>query len=381
VTQLQNAGISWKSYQEDIPGTNCPLTNVGLYAPKHNAMVFFDDVTNSLSSTSQNCIQHVRPYTELATDLHNNTVARYNFITPNLCDDMHNPTGCATSDEVRNGDTWLSTEIPKILASPAYQNNGVILITWDESEGGDFPIGMIVLSPLAKPGYSNTIAYNHSSTLRTLQEIFGVTPLLGGAATATDLSDLFTSFGGGGGGTMTCPGPGNPKQTGSACGTERWPVKVGTDPGASAIPLTAVPNTIAALVALPANGGGETTRTSPTETTIYELKDVVLTELKMESDSDYHLVISDGTHTMIAEIPYPTTCANTSAWACFISRARSEVDAMFTVTPTPQFPSVPMTIRGVGFFDAPHGQNGVAPNAIELHPILELCFGTGCTPD
>ena len=122
------------------------------------------------------------------------------------------------------------------------------------------------------------------------------------------------------------------------------------------------------------------TVTSPDETTIDELKDVVLTELKLEADSDYHLVISDGTHTMIAEIPYPLTCAATSTWACFISRARSEVDAMFNVTTTPQFPSATVTVRGVGFFDAQHGQNGVAPNAIELHPVLELCFGMGCTP-
>ncbi|HWU89949.1 MAG TPA: alkaline phosphatase family protein [Kofleriaceae bacterium] len=197
VTQLQAASISWKSYQEGITGTTCPLTATGLYAPKHNPMLFFDDVTNTNSSTSQNCIQHVRPYTELATDLLNNTVARYNFITPNLCNDMHNSTGCATSDSVRNGDTWLSTEVPKILASQAYQNGGVLMITWDESEGGDFPIGMIVLSPMVKaPGYSNTIPYNHGSTLRTVQEIFGVTPLLGGAATSTDLGDLFSNFGG-----------------------------------------------------------------------------------------------------------------------------------------------------------------------------------------
>src|SRR5437667_11926742 len=65
---------------------------------------------------------------------------------------------------------------------------------WDEGDSGGGPIGMIVLSPKGKGGgYSNTIAYDHSSTLRTVQEIFGVTPL-GRAATATDLRDLFVSF-------------------------------------------------------------------------------------------------------------------------------------------------------------------------------------------
>jgi hypothetical protein len=194
VTLLANAGISWTSYQEDISGSTCPLVPSGLYAPKHNPMIFFDDVTNTNDPQSATCMAHVRPYAELATNLQRGTVARYNFITPNLCNDMHN--GCfPVADPIEQGDTWLSTAIPTIQNSVAYQNNGVILVTWDEGEGGDGPIGMIVLSPLAQSGgYSNTIHYTHSSTLRSLQEIFGVAPLLGDAATATDLSDLFTAF-------------------------------------------------------------------------------------------------------------------------------------------------------------------------------------------
>jgi len=82
-----------------------------------------------------------------------------------------------------------------LISSSAWQNGGALFITWDEGEGGDGPIGMIVLSPSAKGGgYSNTIRYTHSSTLRTVQEIFGVTPLLGDAANATDLRDLFRAF-------------------------------------------------------------------------------------------------------------------------------------------------------------------------------------------
>ncbi len=194
VTLLQNAGVTWKSYQEDISGTTCPLTTTGQYAPKHNPMVFFDDVTNSNNSASANCISHVRPYTQLATDIQNNAVPRYNFITPNLCNDMHGGSGCSGST-IAAGDTWLSQQIPMIMASAAYRNGGAIFITWDESEGSNVPIGMIVLSSKAKGGgYTNNIAYTHSSTLRTMEEIFGVSPMLGGAATATDLSDLFTSF-------------------------------------------------------------------------------------------------------------------------------------------------------------------------------------------
>ena len=186
VSYLNKAGISWRSYQEDIDGTSCPLVSVKNYAPKHNPVVFFDDVTGNNNLASAYCISHVRPYSDLANDLQNNTVARYNFITPNLCHDMHD---CS----VTAGDTWLSGEVPKILRSQAYKDGGALFITWDESESpsGDAPIGMIVLSPFAKANYSNSIHYTHSSTLRTVEEIFGVAPLLRDAANATDLSDLF----------------------------------------------------------------------------------------------------------------------------------------------------------------------------------------------
>lgn len=200
VTLLDQAGISWKSYQEDIDGTVCPVQSSGLYAAKHNPMVFFDDVTDSNDPNSSYCIAHIRPFTELATDLQNNTLARYNFITPNLCNDMHN-TCPPLNDSVLQGDTWLSQHIPMILNSQAYQNGGIVFITWDEGEGpnplqtSDGPIGLILLSSDAKGnGYSNTIHYTHSSTLRTIQEVFGVTPLLGDAVNATNLSDLFQNY-------------------------------------------------------------------------------------------------------------------------------------------------------------------------------------------
>ncbi len=190
VTLLNNAGISWKTYQENISGTTVPLTDSYPYAVRHDPFVYFDDVTGNLNPNFAYGIAHIRPYTELAGDLANNTVAAYNFITPNLCDDMHD--SCSpVSNNVRQGDNWLSTEIPKIMSSRAYTDNGVIFIVWDEGSG---PIEMICLSPLAKGnGYASTIHYTHSSLLRTVQEIFNVTPLLGDAANASDLSDLFVT--------------------------------------------------------------------------------------------------------------------------------------------------------------------------------------------
>ena len=193
-TLLNAAGISWKAYQEGIAGNVCPLVNTGLYAVRHNPMVFFDDVTGVNDPQSAYCIAHERPYTELANDLTSGNVAKYNFITPNLCNDMHNSSGCATKDSIKNGDNWLKQAIPPILASNAYQNGGIVFITWDEGASGDGPIGMIVLSPNAKIGYSNTIHYTHSSTLRTLQQLFGIQPYLGDAVDATGLHDLFATY-------------------------------------------------------------------------------------------------------------------------------------------------------------------------------------------
>jgi len=193
-TFLQNKNISWKSYQENIDGTTCPLVSSGLYATKHNPFVFFDDVTNNLNANSANCIAHIRPFTEITSDLATGNVAQYNFITPNLCDDMHDK--CKPlHNPIKQGDTWLSQNLPQILNSAAYQNGGAVFVTWDEAATGDGPIGMIVLSPFAKgSGYQNSIHYTHGSTLRTFQEIFGVTPLLNDAANETDLSDLFSVF-------------------------------------------------------------------------------------------------------------------------------------------------------------------------------------------
>jgi photosystem II stability/assembly factor-like uncharacterized protein len=194
VSRLQLAGLSWKTYQEDISGLDCPLTAQGGasgYKPKHNPFVFFQDLTGGNNPNSQFCIDHNRPLTELANDLTNNTTASYNFITPNQCNAGHDT--CAVGDRIKQADTFLSNIVPQIQQSNAYKDNGAIFITWDENTAPKTDsIGMLVLSKLAKGnGYTNTIRYDHSSTVRTMQRIFGVLPPLRWAITATDLSDLF----------------------------------------------------------------------------------------------------------------------------------------------------------------------------------------------
>jgi hypothetical protein len=187
-TLLDAAGIPWKSYQENISGTDCPDINNYPYAARHNPFVFFDSVRGNLDY----CISHIRPYPELAADLANKNTGRFNFITPNLTNDMHD-TAPGSSSSRKQGDDWLAREVPKILNSSAYADGGLLIITWDEgSNDSDGPIGLILLSPRAKGGgYNNNIHYTHSSTLRTIQDIFGVYPYLGDAAAAESLQDFF----------------------------------------------------------------------------------------------------------------------------------------------------------------------------------------------
>ena len=189
-TLLTAKGFSWKAYQENIPA-GCPINSSGQYAAKHNPFVFFRDISGNPPSTSTTgCTSHMSNLTAsiLQSDLANGNVANYNFLTPNLCNDMHD---CS----VTTGDTWLSTFVPIIMNSNLYKQDGAIFITWDEGGSGNNPIGMFVLSPYAKVGHTNNIAYSHASFVKTVENIFGLSPLVGHAADSgtVDLSDFFGS--------------------------------------------------------------------------------------------------------------------------------------------------------------------------------------------
>jgi hypothetical protein len=187
-TQLYNAGIEWRGYMEDMPYGSIGITDAIPYLARHNPFAFFDDVTTNYDY----CTNHVRPYAELAGDITAGRIGRYNVIAPNVTNDMHSYAPGSTS-LARQGDNWLARELPLILSSSAFSNNGAVFITWDENDySPDNAIPMIVLSPLAKGhGYASPVFYDHSSTLRTMQEIFRVRPYLGDAVNASPLNDLF----------------------------------------------------------------------------------------------------------------------------------------------------------------------------------------------
>jgi hypothetical protein len=255
---LQAAGIPWKSYQEDIdlspssgtvnqPGSNALTSTVASssqwtvptasfsgtsaaytnayngshqynFAVKHDGTLFYTDTNGGTLnaanfSPSNPEAQYYAPLQQLATDLTNNTVARYNLITPDQYNDMHSSlntnftyngvtyTHNTDQEAVAMGDNFLSQIIPQLEASQAYKNNGAIVIWYDETEGGNttqFTVPEIIISPLAKGNaYNSTQIYTHSSDLKTLEEAFNV-PAPGGGFLAdantpgtNDLANLF----------------------------------------------------------------------------------------------------------------------------------------------------------------------------------------------
>ena len=157
---------------------------------------------------------------------------------------------------------------------------------------------------------------------------------------------------------------------------ERWSVKVGTDPDAGLVNLTnPVRSTISALRVIPAPASPPLdSRVAPTETTVF-LVNGLLTFYKLEDDVDYHIVLQDPNgNTMVTEIPSPACDGSTSPFDAAVAAVRAKFDARFTAIPTFQNANVPVQMKGVGFFDFIHGQTGVAPNGIELHPILDITF-------
>jgi phosphatidylinositol-3-phosphatase len=202
-------GESWKAYEESMP-SNCLGSNSGEYAVRHNPPPYF----TSLSG----CSTFDVPYTQLATDLANNTLPAFSFVTPNLIDDMHDGT-------INQGDTWLSSNLPTILNSSAYTSGSTaVFITWDEGSGGSSGencvsnttdaschVATIVVSPSTPVGVQSATLFSHYSLLGTTEQLLGL-PLLGQAASAATMTSAFnlapTS-----GNTVTVTNPGSQTAT------------------------------------------------------------------------------------------------------------------------------------------------------------------------
>jgi hypothetical protein len=223
--QLTATGRSWKGYMEDMgadpsrEAATCghPALNsqdqtqsatVGdQYASRHDPFVYF----HSIIDRPAYCSAHVVPLTRLTGDL--STAAgtpALSYITPNLCHDGHDsPCVDGQPGGLVSADAFLRTWVPRIMASPAFTRDGLLVITFDESDGpqqdasaccGEGPgpnsplpgitgpgggrVGAVVLGPSVQPGTRTSRTYNHYSLLGSIEDLFGL-PHLGYAATVT----------------------------------------------------------------------------------------------------------------------------------------------------------------------------------------------------
>ncbi len=185
--QVSDSGAEWRTYGESateacqqVDGAN------GLFLVRHTPAPYYLNQSD-LCQTSDQPLG-----TTTSGALHSDLAAglpAYSFVTPNACDDMHGARSC-TTNLVRRGDDWLAQWMPKIIASPDFQQDRlVVVITWDEGSSTSNHIATVVVGKTIH-GVKSAAALTHCSTLRAAEELLGL-PLLGCAQDAVSLRGAF----------------------------------------------------------------------------------------------------------------------------------------------------------------------------------------------
>jgi len=214
-TQLSRHRLRWKGYMQDMtrpcqhPAVNTrdttqSATARNMYAARHNPFVYF----HSIIDRKAYCARHVRPLAAMTRDLRRvRSTPNLSYITPDLCSDGHDaPCADGRPGGLASVNAFMRRVVPKILASPAFRKNGVLVITADESDGphsdataccgegasansplpgivgnGGGRIGALVISRWTQANTWSTTPYNHYSLLASVEEIFRL-PRLGYAS-------------------------------------------------------------------------------------------------------------------------------------------------------------------------------------------------------
>ena len=195
VRHLLTAGKTWKSYAESLPSVGYIGGDQYPYIRHHNPLSYFSDVTNS-SVQRLNLV----PFTQFATDLSNNQLPNYSFVVPNQNHNAHDcptaPTGCTNAQKLATADAWLKSNIAPLLTNPEFQQDGILIIVFDEgfntdtAHGGGH-IAAIAVGPGVRKGFKSTTFYQHQNVLRTTLDALGVHSYPGIGGSSADMSDLF----------------------------------------------------------------------------------------------------------------------------------------------------------------------------------------------
>jgi hypothetical protein len=234
MSQLDSAGLTWRGYMDSMgadparetatcghptlggpDGTQAGETSGEFdeYATRHDPFMYFHYVIDNTTATG--CGMHVVNLSQLPTDLASvSTTPNYTFITPDLCDDGHDATGptCPGGGGLAQADAFLQHWVPIITSSPAYKQDGLLIITFDEGVGdstaccgqvapGGGVVGAVLLSPFITAGTVTTTAYNHYSMLGSVEDIFGLPRLAAATGTTAFGTDIFGTT------TTTTPPP------------------------------------------------------------------------------------------------------------------------------------------------------------------------------
>jgi acid phosphatase len=129
------------------------------------------------------------PFTQFAADLATSALPNYSFLVPNLCHDGHD---CPLS----TADGWLQANIAPLIGSSQFQQDGLLVILFDEasnidSTNGGGRVAWVAVSAKSKRGYRSTTMYQHESTLRLAAEALGLGVLPNRAAFAPDMREFF----------------------------------------------------------------------------------------------------------------------------------------------------------------------------------------------
>jgi phosphatidylinositol-3-phosphatase len=183
VREVVKANKSWRSYAESLPSPGYLGGDSYPYLRHHNPFTYFSDVIG----TSQ--ASNVVPFSQFSSDLGNGNLSDFSFIVPNALDDAHDGTLAAA-------DQWLQSNINPLVTSKQFQNNGVLVILFDESEITDLAhggghIAMVIAGSQIKPGVQSSTLFRHESTLRLVLSTLGVNSYPGKAASAPDMGEFF----------------------------------------------------------------------------------------------------------------------------------------------------------------------------------------------
>lgn len=194
VRHLIASGKTWKSYAESLPSVGYTGSDVYPYLKHHNPFAYLSDVVQS--SQANNLV----PFSQFGADLANNQLPNFSFIVPNAQNDGHDCPGgnsnCSSTQKLAAVDAWLQSNLGPLMSSASFQQDGLLLIVFDESDPVDLQHGgghvaLVIVGPKIKKGHQSTVCSQHENALRTVGQALGLSSFPGNAASVPDLSEFF----------------------------------------------------------------------------------------------------------------------------------------------------------------------------------------------